>query len=232
MARCCSSSHDSGLVAKLCQRALWLERGEVRGLGPAEEVCTRYLQSRTKAREAAYQNIPAAALDQGPLVHDVRENRVNRIAVSDFDGDAPWHGHGGAQIDDAGFYAADGARLTEICAGMEVELRIQGHATRELTRPILGFILRDRLGQTVLGDNSFYTYRDKPLQVPAGKSFTASFRFQFPYLALGVYTLAPSINEGTQAEHVQLHWIEDGLVLRVVESPVIWALSASPPRIS
>ena len=46
----------------------------------------------------------------------------------------------------------------------------------------------------MLGDNSYYTYRDAPVAVPAGKSFTAVFRFQFPYLALGVYTLAPSIN--------------------------------------
>ena len=88
-------SHDSGMVAKLCQRALWLEHGEVKGLGPAEDVCTRYLHSKAKARDAAWQAIPAAAsLDLGPLVHDMRPGRVNRIPVSNIDADAPWHGHG------------------------------------------------------------------------------------------------------------------------------------------
>ena len=213
-------SHDSGLVARLCERALWLEHGAVRALGPAQDVSTRYLQSRAKAREAAFQATPAAALDQGPLVHDMREHHAGRVEVSDFDPDAPWHGHGGARIEAAAFYVPQGARLREITAGTEVEFRITARAERDLSRPIMGFLLRDHLGQTVLGDNSFYAYRDTPLQVPAGEQFTATFRFQFPYLAIGVYTLAPSINEGTQADHVQLHWLEDGLVLRVVESPV------------
>ena len=44
----------AGWSPRLCQRALWLEHGEVRGLGPAEEVCARYLQSKAKAREAVY----------------------------------------------------------------------------------------------------------------------------------------------------------------------------------
>ena len=213
-------SHDSGLVARLCERALWLEHGEVRALGPAQEVSARYLQSRAKAREAAFQAAPATVLDQGPLVQDMRQDHVGRVDVSDFDSDAPWHGHGGARIEDAAFYTPQGARLTQIAAGAEVELRITARAERALTRPILGFLVRDHLGQTVLGDNSFYAYRDMPLAVPAGERFTATFRFQFPYLAIGVYTLAPSINEGTQADHIQLHWIEDGLVLRVVQSPV------------
>ena len=101
-----------------------------------------------------------------------------------------------------------------------MELRITLRADRDIARPIVGFILRDRLGQTILGDNSFFTYRDAPVAVPAGKSLSAVFRFQFPHLALGVYTLAPSINEGTQADHIHIHWIEDGLVLTVTESNV------------
>ena len=103
-------SHDSGTVARLCQRALWLERGEVRALGPAEEVCARYLQNKAKARETAFHGRIAAAIDQAPPVRDMRPDRITRIAVSDFDSDAPWHGHGGAQIVDAGFYATDGTR--------------------------------------------------------------------------------------------------------------------------
>ena len=36
-------SHDKGLVAETCQRAIWLERGEVRQTGPAAEVVTAYV---------------------------------------------------------------------------------------------------------------------------------------------------------------------------------------------
>jgi lipopolysaccharide transport system ATP-binding protein len=213
-------SHDSGLVAKLCERALWLERGEVRGLGPAEEVCARYLQHKTRVHDAAYQDsTQLREADAAPL-RDLRPSRVNRIAISDFDSEAPWHGHGGAQVVDTGFYTPDGARLAEVRAGDDVELRIACRAERDVGQPIVGFMLRDHLGQTILGDNSYYAYRHAPLAVPAGKSFTAAFRFQFPYLALGNYTVAPSIIEGTQAQHVHLHWVEDALLLQVVESPL------------
>src|SRR5689334_3085286 len=35
-------SHDLGVVSKLCDRVLWLERGAVRAAGPAREVCRHY----------------------------------------------------------------------------------------------------------------------------------------------------------------------------------------------
>src|SRR5260221_7922716 len=38
-------SHDSGVVAQLCGRALWLERGTVKDDGPASEVLDRYYRA-------------------------------------------------------------------------------------------------------------------------------------------------------------------------------------------
>ena len=131
---------------------------------------------------------------------------------------------------DCGFYRPDGGLLSEMLGGEEVELRIACHAERDLASPIVGFILRDHLGQTVLGDNTFYAYRHAPLKPKHGQEFTARFRFQFPILAAGPYTLAPSINEGTQAEHVQLHWIEDAVVLYSVESPVKLGIIGVPTQ--
>ena len=222
-------SHDSGTVARLCQRALWLDKGKVMALGPAEEVCAEYLQSKANAAAA---EAHATGLDPGiaPLMQDVRERPANPIAVSAFDPDAVWHGHGGARIVDCGFYGSDNVRKTEIRGGDEVELRIAVHADRDLTQPIVGFVLRDQMGQTVLGDNSFFTYRKNPLRVAAGKDFTARFRFQCPYLAVGNYTLAPSLNHGTQSEHVQLHWMEDAVLLRVEQSPVRLGIVGAPAQ--
>src|SRR5437764_1482602 len=46
-------SHDSGAVVKLCDRALWLDRGQVRGLGAAKEICRLYLAAQ--AEEKTYE---------------------------------------------------------------------------------------------------------------------------------------------------------------------------------
>jgi ABC-type polysaccharide/polyol phosphate transport system ATPase subunit len=36
-------SHDPALIERMCQRALWLEGGRARALGPAEEVVKAYV---------------------------------------------------------------------------------------------------------------------------------------------------------------------------------------------
>ena len=48
-------SHSEGLVAELCDRALWIEKGQLLMSGPAEPVCKAYVQSvweREKERNA------------------------------------------------------------------------------------------------------------------------------------------------------------------------------------
>lgn len=231
-------SHDIGAVARLCDRAVWLDQGEVRAVGPAQEICERYLRMppraartgsghRIQGRRGNWQQPPPPR-----LVADVRGKEraalVNRVEILPFDPDAPWHGHGGAIIEDAGFYGLDGELLSTLAGGDEVELRIACRAERILTQPIVGFLLRDRLGQTVLGDNTFLAYCDAAPSVVPGQAFTAAFRFQFPYLALGTFTLAPSIIEGTQEDHIHLHWIEEALILRVVASHVRRAIVGVP----
>ena len=53
-------SHNGGLVAKLCDRALWLERGQEREQGDAETVCMNYLTSLAERFEAEGARRPAA----------------------------------------------------------------------------------------------------------------------------------------------------------------------------
>jgi homopolymeric O-antigen transport system ATP-binding protein len=215
-------SHDSSLVTSLCDRVLWLERGAVRASGPAREVCRRYQMALA---EDLVQ--PGAGADDSDRDHpavsehvrDARWGDANVIELDDFDPHAPWYGHGGAVIEDAGFYDPGGNRLRAISGGAEVELRIRCRAERLLTRPIIGFILRDRLGQNLAGDNTHLSYWSDPPRVAPGQAFTASFKFQMPYLAAGDYSLAPSVVEGIQADHIHLQWIEDAVWLHAVESP-------------
>lgn len=231
-------SHDIGVLARLCDRAIWLDQGEVRGVGDAAEICDQYLAAPVRVaqtggnRRFAQRRGNWRQPPPPPLVEDVRRRTrpafANKVEILPFDPNAPWHGHGGAVIEDAGFFALDGTRLTDMAGGDEVELRIACRADRAMSQPIVGFMLRDRLGQTVFGDNTFLAYHDAAPPVLAGQAFTATFRFQFPSLALGVYTLAPSIVEGTQEDHIHLHWIEEAVILRVVSSHVRRAVVAVP----
>lgn len=55
-----------------------------------------------------------------------------------------------------------------------------------------------------------------------------SFRSHMPYLAVGDYLPAPSIIEGTQAPRIHLHWTEEALALRALESPANRSVVAVP----
>ena len=219
----------------LCDRVLWLEQGAVRAVGPAGDVCRQY-----QAALGANQLPPAVGIVDGSGRHDrlatpeiVRDPRwlgASMIEVDEFDRDAPWYGHGGAVIEDAGFYEPGGGQLRAVSGGAEVELRIRCRAERLLTQPIVGYILRDRLGQNLAGDNTHLSYWSNPPRVAPGQVFTASFRFQMPYLAIGDYALAPSIIEGIQSDHIHLQWIDDAIWLHAVQSPVRHGIIGVPMK--
>jgi lipopolysaccharide transport system ATP-binding protein len=229
-------SHNTGTVAKLCENALWLECGEVREFGPAGEVCANYLTylaERSEAKVSSERNAPAAkwkVSPSPPLVRDRRKRTRNRIEVSGFNPDAPWHGHGGALIENAYFCGADGRPVTQLEGGDEMELHISCRAYRDLPAPIVGFMLRDKHGQNLFGDSTYLACRDASPSVAAGAAFTAGFRFQLPYLARGDYSLTLAITEGTQDDHIHVHWIEEAVILTVRTSPVRRGIFGNPAR--
>jgi lipopolysaccharide transport system ATP-binding protein len=233
-------SHSTAMVASLCDRVLWLEHGRLREHGAAAEVCAHYLASLSDADE----DRPAFHVENAdgrwwappapPLLSDVRRHKAGRIVISEFDPFAPFHGYGGAVIDDVALHVPGGCRISEMSGGDEVELRIAGHATREIGEPMVGFILRDRYGQGVFGDNSYVHCRNSLPSIAVDEGFEGVFRFQMPWLADGNYSVTVAFVEGTQDDHTHLHWIEDSLILNVAGSRVargIVALPASDIRI-
>ena len=217
-------SHNSGLVAKLCERALWLEKGRVRELGPAREVCANYLATlaeRSASERGPDRRIRAPELVRAPpIVKDPRKRTRNRMAVSAFNPQAPWHGHGGATIADVFFSDLHNSRVAEVEGGEELTLHIVCDAQKRIVQPIVGFLLRDRLGQNVFGDSTYYACRHRENVVQDGESFEACFTFQLPYLTRGEYGLTVAITEGTQEDHTHIHWIEEAVVLTVCDGPV------------
>ena len=49
-------SHNADQVERLCPRSLWLERGEVRCVGPSQEVAAEYNSFMTELRHGAPKN--------------------------------------------------------------------------------------------------------------------------------------------------------------------------------
>jgi lipopolysaccharide transport system ATP-binding protein len=214
-------SHDFTAVLGFCDRVLWLEDGRVRRMGMPKEVVEEYLGSSIEATQDALQPPPPdaqMAAERKPsegttdVVGAGIEMATRRATL--FRQRATF-GRRGAHISDVRLEHEDGRLLNWAGGGERVTLFVEIEAASAIASPIVGFFVKDRLGQHLLGDNTYLIRKDDPLALAAGGRAVAIFSFEMPFLASGDYTIAVSIADGTQDAHVQHEWIHDALAFRV-----------------
>ena len=246
-------SHDSGAVINLCRRAVWLDRGQVVVDGSARDVVERYLAEQHAAdragtagsvavhtgtkRKPGAQPIGVPGVGDTPSdIVDSRQEALNGkgqrnlVEVFDFDPnrDTSEFGEGGARIVDVKFLGSDGNPVVCIAGGEAVDLIVEAKATVELCSPIVGFYVKDRLGQQLFGDNTYVSYMDRRIQIKPGGRLLAHFRFRMPILAAGDYSIDAAVATGTQIDHTQQHWLRDALVFKAGQSSVSHGLVGIP----
>jgi len=196
-------SHDSGAIVSLCNRALWLERGRVRMIDNARMVSEAYVA-------AFYERLQGPSLIE-TTSHPDKQHPAGEAALFPVQSASPSFGKGGARIADVALLDETGARLSSVVGGEPVSIRVRAQVMAELNSPIIGFYVKDRLGQYLFGDNTFLAYRDRPIRSNAGDVVEASFAFLMPVLPAGHYSVAVALAEGTQNNHLQHHWIHDAI---------------------
>lgn len=232
-------SHDSAAVTSLCERAIWLEHGTVRAIGPARDICKDYNaeiyqqdraatrvstakeeRSFSQAKDTAPPRKRIQAIDYAPqFVNDKRWEILkgtplhNAMTVQAFN---PEDSFGTMQMEvlDVWLEGEDGSALSSITGGEIVELVVHYRSNIDIDSVIVGFQLKDRRGQILFGDNTCITTAQNPVSIRAGEEQKGRFRFQMPLLQSGEYSVTVSVAEGTQTDHVQHHWLHDAVILQ------------------
>jgi lipopolysaccharide transport system ATP-binding protein len=230
-------SHDTGSIKSLCNYAIWLEKGQVLQEGQSKEVCELYLEafyeaqqgksSTTKLKRFQKPNISLPVKDQR-LEFINTSNLRNDLEIFEFDPYAPSFGKGGAQILDVRLLDENDNPLAWIVGGEKVTLRVVIHVDQDLESPIVGFYVKDRLGQTLFGDNTFLSYQKHPVHCRKGSELQADFVFFMPLLPSGNYSITTAIANGTQEIHQQHHWIHDAILFKSESSSVSSGLIGIP----
>lgn len=130
-------------------------------------------------------------------------------------GERSSYGSGDARITAVSLSRTDGAPFTWLEGGEELCLELRIEAVRPIHQGIAGFLMNNRLGQPLIGDNTVDVYIEEPVDMAAGQVAIARFRFRLPLLCRGPYTFSPAFASGTQEQHVQHHWIHDAVVIEV-----------------
>lgn len=222
-------SHDASAVINLCDRALWLDGGRVMLDGPSKQVCEAYHASTYGAapvgRVSAGAGRPPPATE--PAAHAGGEASAMRVFA--FDPAAAGFGDGRADITNVSLQDAAGRPLAQVSGGEPVRLVIEADVHAEVASAVVGFILKDRLGQALVTRN---TWREDgaPVAVPAGGRVRAEFDFDMPYLRRGRYTLDVAVADGSHLQHVQMSWRYDACVVDCTDTTVLGGVFGLPMR--
>ena len=127
-------SHDATAIQALCSRAILLEHGRV-------------------IRDGAPQDV----LDYYNALIAERENTTVREASHASGRTRVTSGTGEATVESIALLNGQGAPVEHLNVGEQVELRIAVRIHADVPRLVLGYMIKDRLGQPVFGTNTHHT---------------------------------------------------------------------------
>lgn len=232
-------SHDTASIKNLCNRAIWISDGKIRGCGSPKDVTETYLEAIYVEQQGESLVTLNRSPQAAPLVDSVADQRLkfinqtnlrNDIRIWDFNPDSSSFGKAGAQISNVFFTDENDQRIIWVVGGEKVKLRVNVYVGQSLPQPIVGFFVKDRLGQCLFGDNTFISYMNESIEVGAGDLLIGEFEFVMPIMPKGEYSITVAIANGTQNEPEQHHWVHDAISFRSDSTSAATGLVGIPMR--
>ncbi len=220
-------SHDISSVTNLCNHAIWLDEGKISKSGTPKEVCEMYLEGIYEEQKSSLMTGGASENINSQSLKVENKKIANDNGVK-FDRYAASFGKGGAKIIDVQLLSHEEKPLSWILGGETVKLKVIVEVLQKLESPIIGFFVKDRLGQVLFGQNTFLFYKDSKLECDHGCQLHGNFVFEMPLLFAGNYTITVSIANGTQESHEQHHWIHEAVMFRSESSNLVTGLVGVP----
>ncbi len=227
-------SHDMGSVLNLCERAVWLHHGQLRQVGESKEIAEAYLQytlqevygQEAKLQELDTSNVDVSATEVGSNAPSAAPviDYGSQMRVSNNLSEAKGWKTGAGEILSVRIEHLIPKQNDVFQGGEMVRMVITAKAYQDMTRPIIGFLVRDRLGQDLFGENTLPFTELNPRPVTQGSTFASEYVFRLPMLPNGQYTVMASLADGDLYNNVQHHWMHDALILNVSSSKVRWGL--------
>lgn len=203
-------SHSTGMIERFCDSAIWLHDGSIKENGNSELISKKYYSFMTYGQETIKnktENIDSQKEETKSL--DIKWPSLDKCES---------FGEGGAKILGVALVDENDNLLSILTGGEKVKLLLKVEVFEELYSPIVGFIIKDKAGVSVMGSNSYTMKQCENISLDKKGNKIVKFSFTMPYIRNGEYTISPAIAEGTQDNHTQHHWIHDALVFKVQSS--------------
>jgi lipopolysaccharide transport system ATP-binding protein len=226
-------SHDMGSVQSLCKTAIWLDNSTAKMVGTSKDVtqaysCFTLQESYGKTAKLK----PIVSQVEDVAVGDHEGEKINgyeaKLSAKDNIQYAAGWRTGIADLIAVHLERVEPQLEGPLLGGERVRVTIRAKANEELSSPIIGFTVRDRLGQELFGENTLPFTSERAVTVNPGQEFAAHFVFRLPMLPNGQYALMASVANGTLYDNLQHHFLHDALILTVSSSKIRWGLVGIP----
>ncbi|KTS36746.1 MULTISPECIES: ABC transporter ATP-binding protein [Pantoea] len=200
-------SHDKQAIQSICDRAILLNQGEVAMEGEPEAVMDFY----------------------NALLADKEKKSIK---LSNNDGKmATLSGTGEARISHIELLNQDNESIETLQVGQAVTLNIQADIHEYLDELVVGYVIKDRLGQPVFGTNTHHMQK-----VLSGVAAGSKIKFTFSFLAnlgVGSYSIAVALHSSETHVARNYEWRDLALVFTVVNSgkPSFVGVAWMPPQL-
>lgn len=198
-------SHDLSSITKFCDRAIWLNEGELKSEGEPVEIAKEFRAYMIEAKFTSKAN-----LENQEIEENTKETYEFEAIPKDVDvmGDDKAEFLGMLCMDE------EGKKASIVDADSRIKLCFKAYIREEITDAIVGFTFKDKLGTILFQLNTFVM--EKELRLEEDKTYIFQFVFTLPKLIDGYYTISPAIASGSQAYHIQHCWIFDAMVIQVL----------------
>ena len=184
-------SHDKTAIQSICDRALLLDAGRLAMQGEPESVMDYY-----NAMLAEREN------------HTVRQKAGNDGKLQ------TTSGTGEALIEHVGLVNDRDEKIETLNVGQPVKLKIIVRAVCNLPELVLGYVIKDRFGQSIFGTNTYYLNRIiKKIICGTVINFTFNFPANF---GPGAYSIAVALHASHSHLAKNYEWRDLAIVFNVV----------------
>ncbi len=199
-------SHAMGDIKALGDRAIWLDHGNVRGIGKADLIVMQYLAAMVE-KDTKY--VAHEALIHPEHLYDSPTEIENHIPNVD-------HRFGDRRAEILGIAVHDsaGEKIQSLQPNTTIIVRISFRAKANLDHPIAGFMFRNHLGVDFAGTNTAREGHQLP-PMAAGDLCTVDFHLDLPALYPSTFSFSPAIANGSLEHYAICDWIDNAVALHM-----------------
>ena len=154
-----------------------------------------------------------------PRVRKGAVNSISRIEIVESDFGAGPRAESGAIVGGGRIFSVtindeQGGQISVLSGGEVVHLWVRVVAETRINRPLIGFQLKNRLGLSLVGENSDLALGQSDFSMMPGEVMSVRFTFVFPLLASGEYVIRAAFHDGPEVGSTVVDVVEDALVVR------------------